>query len=90
MGVPKSRMQQPWDSGRCRRPRQGWERLGFRIAVVPQPRLAVCSVTCPAQVPSALLSLAWDAAVMADVEAAAEEQRSPLRPELLARAQTLS
>ncbi|NXL80293.1 UBXN6 protein, partial [Leptocoma aspasia] len=41
-------------------------------------------------VPSALLSLAWDAAVMADVEAAAEEQRSPLRPELLARAQTLS
>ncbi|NXR23940.1 UBXN6 protein, partial [Cinclus mexicanus] len=41
-------------------------------------------------VPSALLSLAWDAAVMAEVEAAAEEQRSPLRPELLARAQTLS
>ncbi|XP_039942654.1 UBX domain-containing protein 6 [Hirundo rustica] len=41
-------------------------------------------------VPSALLSLAWDAAVMADVEAAAEEQRSPLRPELLAGAQTLS
>ncbi|XP_023798684.1 UBX domain-containing protein 6 isoform X2 [Cyanistes caeruleus] len=41
-------------------------------------------------VPSALLSLAWDAAVMADVEAAAEEQRSPLRPELLARAQSLS
>ncbi|NWW19997.1 UBXN6 protein, partial [Falcunculus frontatus] len=41
-------------------------------------------------VPSALLSLAWDAAVMADVEAAAEEQRSPLRPELLARVQTLS
>ncbi|NWS91104.1 UBXN6 protein, partial [Toxostoma redivivum] len=40
-------------------------------------------------VPSALLSLAWDAAVMADV-AAAEEQRSPLRPELLARAQSLS
>ncbi|NXH51445.1 UBXN6 protein, partial [Rhabdornis inornatus] len=40
-------------------------------------------------VPSALLSLAWDAAVMADVEAA-EEQRSPLRPELLARAQSLS
>ncbi|NXU20793.1 UBXN6 protein, partial [Pardalotus punctatus] len=41
-------------------------------------------------VPSALLSLAWDAAVMADVEVAAEEQRSPLRPELLARVQTLS
>ncbi|NWH41048.1 UBXN6 protein, partial [Chloropsis hardwickii] len=41
-------------------------------------------------VPSALLSLAWDAAVMADVEAAAEERRSPLRPELLAGAQTLS
>ncbi|NXH43470.1 UBXN6 protein, partial [Dicaeum eximium] len=42
-------------------------------------------------VPSALLSLAWDAAVMADVAAAAEEeQRSPLRPELLARAQSLS
>ncbi|NXO27256.1 UBXN6 protein, partial [Cisticola juncidis] len=41
-------------------------------------------------VPSALLSLAWDAAVMADVEAAAAEQRSALRPELLASAQTLS
>ncbi|NWV67866.1 UBXN6 protein, partial [Malurus elegans] len=42
-------------------------------------------------VPSALLSLAWDAAVMADVEAAAaEEQRSPLRAELLAGVQTLS
>ncbi|NWR44470.1 UBXN6 protein, partial [Regulus satrapa] len=42
-------------------------------------------------VPSALLSLAWDAAVMADVEAAAaEEQRSALRPELLAGAQSLS
>ncbi|NXE97723.1 UBXN6 protein, partial [Menura novaehollandiae] len=41
-------------------------------------------------VPSALLSLAWDAAVMADIEAVAEEQRSPLRPELLASVQTLS
>ncbi|NWR89103.1 UBXN6 protein, partial [Furnarius figulus] len=41
-------------------------------------------------VPSALLSLSWDAAVMADIEAAAEEQpQSPLRPELLARVQTL-
>ncbi|NWQ61975.1 UBXN6 protein, partial [Neopipo cinnamomea] len=41
-------------------------------------------------VPSALLSLSWDAAVMADIEAAAEEQpHSPLRPELLARVQTL-
>ncbi|XP_017689106.1 PREDICTED: UBX domain-containing protein 6 [Lepidothrix coronata] len=41
-------------------------------------------------VPSALLSLCWDAAVMADIEAAGEEQpRSPLRPELLARVQTL-
>ncbi|NXB52425.1 UBXN6 protein, partial [Leucopsar rothschildi] len=40
-------------------------------------------------VPSALLSLAWDAELMADVEAA-EEQRSPLRPELLAGAQSLS
>ncbi|XP_029819733.1 UBX domain-containing protein 6 [Manacus vitellinus] len=41
-------------------------------------------------VPSALLSLCWDAAVMADIEAAAEEQpQSPLRPELLARVQTL-
>ncbi|XP_056368367.1 UBX domain-containing protein 6 isoform X1 [Oenanthe melanoleuca] len=38
-------------------------------------------------VPSALLSLAWDAAVTAQ---AAEEQRSPLRPELLAGAQSLS
>uniref|UniRef100_A0A8C5TNZ7 UBX domain-containing protein 6 n=1 Tax=Malurus cyaneus samueli TaxID=2593467 RepID=A0A8C5TNZ7_9PASS len=42
-------------------------------------------------VPSALLSLAWDAAVMADVEAAAaEEQRSALKAELLAGVQTLS
>ncbi|NWI56425.1 UBXN6 protein, partial [Calyptomena viridis] len=41
-------------------------------------------------VPSALLSLCWDAAVMADIEAAGEEQpRSPLRPELLAGIQTL-
>ncbi|NWU82738.1 UBXN6 protein, partial [Onychorhynchus coronatus] len=41
-------------------------------------------------VPSALLSLSWDAAVMADIEAAGEEQpRSPLRPELLARVETL-
>ncbi|NXU85148.1 UBXN6 protein, partial [Xiphorhynchus elegans] len=41
-------------------------------------------------VPSALLSLCWDAAVMADIEAAAEQQpQSPLRPELLARVQTL-
>ncbi|XP_027525686.1 UBX domain-containing protein 6 isoform X1 [Corapipo altera] len=41
-------------------------------------------------VPSALLSLCWDAAVMADIEAAGEEQpRSPLRPELLAGVQTL-
>ncbi|NWS13156.1 UBXN6 protein, partial [Pachyramphus minor] len=41
-------------------------------------------------VPSALLSLCWDAAVMADIEAAGEEQpQSPLRPELLARVQTL-
>lgn len=53
------------------------------------PGCAQCRA-CRAQVPSALLSLAWDAAVMADVEAAAEEQRSPLRPELLAGAQTLS
>ncbi|NXC91716.1 UBXN6 protein, partial [Cercotrichas coryphoeus] len=37
-------------------------------------------------VPSALLSLAWDAAVTAQLE----EQRSPLRPELLAGAQSLS
>ncbi|NWI66760.1 UBXN6 protein, partial [Todus mexicanus] len=42
-------------------------------------------------VPSALLSLAWDAAVMADIQAAEEEQPpSPLKPELLARVQTLS
>ncbi|XP_057242734.1 UBX domain-containing protein 6 [Malurus melanocephalus] len=43
-------------------------------------------------VPSALLSLAWDAAVMADVEAAAaaEEQCSALKAELLAGVQTLS
>ncbi|KAM6236175.1 UBX domain-containing protein 6 [Porphyrio hochstetteri] len=42
-------------------------------------------------VPSALLTLAWDAAVMADIEAAGEEQpTSPLKPELLSRVQTLS
>ncbi|XP_062493122.1 UBX domain-containing protein 6 [Pezoporus occidentalis] len=42
-------------------------------------------------VPSALLTLAWDAAVMADIRAAGEEQpRSPLKAELLARVQTLS
>ncbi|NWR77013.1 UBXN6 protein, partial [Centropus unirufus] len=42
-------------------------------------------------VPAALLTLAWDAAVMADVQAAGEEQSaSPLKPELLSKAQTLS
>ncbi|KAF1667496.1 UBX domain-containing protein 6, partial [Aptenodytes patagonicus] len=42
-------------------------------------------------VPSALLTLAWDAAVMADVQASGEEQpASPLKPELLSRVQTLS
>ncbi|NWS78341.1 UBXN6 protein, partial [Crotophaga sulcirostris] len=42
-------------------------------------------------VPAALLTLAWDAAVMADVEAAGEEPpASPLKPELLSRVQTLS
>uniref|UniRef100_A0A8C6J3U1 UBX domain-containing protein 6 n=1 Tax=Melopsittacus undulatus TaxID=13146 RepID=A0A8C6J3U1_MELUD len=42
-------------------------------------------------VPSALLTLAWDEALMADIQAGAEEQpESPLKPELLARVQTLS
>ncbi|NWS64174.1 UBXN6 protein, partial [Chunga burmeisteri] len=42
-------------------------------------------------VPSALLTLAWDAAVMADIEASGEEQPgSPLKPEILSRVQTLS
>lgn len=42
-------------------------------------------------VPSALLTLAWDAALMADIQAAGEEQpRSPLKPEILARVQILS
>ncbi|NXX38824.1 UBXN6 protein, partial [Tricholaema leucomelas] len=42
-------------------------------------------------VPSALLTLAWDTAVMEDIEAAGEEQPpSPLKPELLSRVQTLS
>ncbi|NWR62694.1 UBXN6 protein, partial [Bucorvus abyssinicus] len=42
-------------------------------------------------VPSALLTLAWDTAVMADIQAAGEEQpASPLKPELLSRVQTLS
>ncbi|KFP23712.1 UBX domain-containing protein 6, partial [Colius striatus] len=41
-------------------------------------------------VPSALLTLTWDAAVMADIEAAGEEQpASLLKPELLSRVQTL-
>ncbi|XP_010131238.1 PREDICTED: UBX domain-containing protein 6, partial [Buceros rhinoceros silvestris] len=41
-------------------------------------------------VPSALLTLAWDTAVMADIQAAGEEQpASPLKPELLSRVQTL-
>ncbi|NXP82367.1 UBXN6 protein, partial [Ramphastos sulfuratus] len=41
-------------------------------------------------VPSALLTLAWDTAVMEDIQAAGEEQApSPLKPELLSRVQTL-
>ncbi|XP_010185333.1 PREDICTED: UBX domain-containing protein 6 [Mesitornis unicolor] len=42
-------------------------------------------------VPSALLTLAWDAAVMEDIQASGEEQpASPLKAELLSRVQTLS
>ncbi|KAM6310498.1 UBX domain-containing protein 6 [Podargus strigoides] len=42
-------------------------------------------------VPSALLTLVWDAAVMADIQASGEEQpASPLKPELLSRVQRLS
>ncbi|NXN12866.1 UBXN6 protein, partial [Indicator maculatus] len=42
-------------------------------------------------VPSALLTLAWDTAVMEDIQAAEEEQpASCLKPELLSRVQTLS
>ncbi|KFU92042.1 UBX domain-containing protein 6, partial [Chaetura pelagica] len=42
-------------------------------------------------VPSALLTLSWDAAVMADIQESREEQpTSPLKPELLSRVQTLS
>ncbi|OXB51775.1 UNVERIFIED_CONTAM: hypothetical protein H355_002524, partial [Colinus virginianus] len=42
-------------------------------------------------VPSALLTLSWDAAVMSDIEAAGQEQpASPLKPELLSHVQTLS
>uniref|UniRef100_A0A8C8RXP5 UBX domain-containing protein 6 n=1 Tax=Pelusios castaneus TaxID=367368 RepID=A0A8C8RXP5_9SAUR len=42
-------------------------------------------------VPSALLTFAWDAAVMADIKASGEEQKgSPLKPELLSTAQILS
>ncbi|XP_040393462.1 UBX domain-containing protein 6 isoform X1 [Cygnus olor] len=42
-------------------------------------------------VPSALLTLAWDAAVMSDIQASGQEQpASPLKPELLSRVQTLS
>ncbi|NXI42224.1 UBXN6 protein, partial [Galbula dea] len=42
-------------------------------------------------VPSALLTLVWDAAVMADIEAVGEEQpASSLKPELLSRVQILS
>ncbi|XP_014805169.1 PREDICTED: UBX domain-containing protein 6 [Calidris pugnax] len=42
-------------------------------------------------VPSALLTLAWDAGIMADIQAVGEEQpTSPLKPELLSRVQTLA
>ncbi|NXA42576.1 UBXN6 protein, partial [Eudromia elegans] len=42
-------------------------------------------------VPSSLLSLAWDASVMADIRAAGQEPpASPLKPQLLSRLQTLS
>ncbi|XP_071583647.1 UBX domain-containing protein 6 [Heliangelus exortis] len=42
-------------------------------------------------VPSALLTLAWDAAVMADIQESREEEpASPLKPQLLSRVQTLS
>uniref|UniRef100_A0A803XYW6 UBX domain-containing protein 6 n=1 Tax=Meleagris gallopavo TaxID=9103 RepID=A0A803XYW6_MELGA len=42
-------------------------------------------------VPSALLTLVWDAAVMSDIEASGQEQpASPLKPELLSNVQTLS
>ncbi|XP_068776070.1 UBX domain-containing protein 6 isoform X2 [Struthio camelus] len=42
-------------------------------------------------VPSALLTLAWDASVMTDIQAAGGEQpASPLKAELLSRVQTLS
>uniref|UniRef100_A0A8C3J251 UBX domain-containing protein 6 n=1 Tax=Calidris pygmaea TaxID=425635 RepID=A0A8C3J251_9CHAR len=42
-------------------------------------------------VPSALLTLAWDAGIMADIQAVGEEQpASPLKPELLSRVQTLA
>lgn len=43
------------------------------------------------QVPSALLTLVWDTAVMSDIQASGQEQpASPLKPELLSRVQTLS
>ncbi|XP_010226658.1 PREDICTED: UBX domain-containing protein 6 [Tinamus guttatus] len=42
-------------------------------------------------VPSSLLTLVWDASVMADIQAAGEEQpTSPLKPQLLSQVQTLS
>ncbi|NXE57720.1 UBXN6 protein, partial [Casuarius casuarius] len=42
-------------------------------------------------VPSTLLTLVWDESVMADIQAAGEEQpASPLKPELLSKVQTLS
>ncbi|CAM5125820.1 unnamed protein product [Natator depressus] len=42
-------------------------------------------------VPSALLTFAWDAAVLADVKASGEEQKgSPLKPEFLSAVQILS
>uniref|UniRef100_A0A8B9T907 UBX domain-containing protein 6 n=1 Tax=Anas platyrhynchos TaxID=8839 RepID=A0A8B9T907_ANAPL len=42
-------------------------------------------------VPSALLTLVWDTAVMSDIQASGQEQpASPLKPELLSRVQTLS
>lgn len=52
--------------------------------------IRVCVFLASAQVPAALLTLAWDAGVQADIAAAGGKSPSLLKPELLEKLQTLS
>lgn len=45
---------------------------------------------CSFQVPAALLTFAWDAAVQADIAAAGGKSHTLLKPELLEKIQTLT